>query len=54
MYFDAELQREIAEGLLKRMVPEGLVVLGKHESWPADVPGVVEVESGLRIYRKER
>lgn len=54
MYFDAQLQREIAQGLLERTVPEGLLVLGKHESWPADVPGVVEVESGLRIYRKVR
>jgi len=52
MYFDTQLQCEIAERLLERTVPEGLVVLGKHESWPADVHGVVEVESGLRIYRR--
>ncbi len=52
MYFAADLQTEIALGIRERVVPEGYVVLGKHESWPADVPGLIEIERGLRIYRR--
>lgn len=51
-YFDETLQRQIAEGLLERTVPRGLIVLGKRESWPEEVAGVLEVRSGLPIYRK--
>jgi len=51
-YFDAPLQREIAERLLTRTTPNGLIVLGKHESWPEGVPGLVEAKPGLRVYRK--
>lgn len=51
-YFDEELQQRIAQGLLERTAPRGLIVLGKRESWPDEVPGVIEVRSGLPIYRK--
>lgn len=51
-YFDAPLQREIAERLLERLVPRGFVVLGKRESWPPDVTGLVEARPPLRIYQK--
>lgn len=51
-YFDAELQREIARGLLGRIVRDGYLALGKHESWPADVPGLDEARRGLRVYRR--
>ena len=51
-YFDAPLQHRIAERLLQRTVSQGFVVLGKHESWPLDVPGIAEVQAGLRVYRK--
>jgi len=50
-YFDAPLQRRIAQQLLERTVPGGFIVLGKHESWPPEVPGVTELHSGLPIYR---
>ena len=50
-YFDRPLQLEIAGRLLERTIPNGLVALGKHESWPAEVPGLVEVRPGLRVYR---
>ena len=53
-YFDDELQRRIARGLLERTVPKGLLVLGKRESWPEEVAGVVEVRPALRIYRVVR
>jgi chemotaxis protein methyltransferase CheR len=51
-YFDAELQREIAKGLLRRIAPDGYVALGKHESWPADVSGLDEACRGLPVYRR--
>lgn len=53
-YFDQPLQVEVAERLLARMIPDGFVALGKHESWPPEVPGLVEVRPGLRIYRVSR
>jgi chemotaxis protein methyltransferase CheR len=51
-YFDPQLQHAIAEGLLRRIAPNGYVAIGKHESWPTDVPGLAEVRPGLRIYQK--
>ncbi|MDH3201120.1 MAG: chemotaxis protein CheR [Myxococcales bacterium] len=51
-YFDARLQHQIAERLLTRIIPNGFIALGKHESWPEDVPGLVEAKPGLRVYRK--
>lgn len=53
-YFDGPLQREVAEGLLSRTVRNGFVALGKHESWPADVSGLVETQPGLRVYGDRR
>ena len=51
-YFAPSLQSEVAEGLLARTAPNGFLVLGKHESWPQDVRGVVEERPGLRVYRR--
>jgi chemotaxis protein methyltransferase CheR len=51
-YFEPQLQRRIARQLLERTLPRGLIVLGKHESWPDGVPGVSEVDPGLRVYQK--
>jgi chemotaxis protein methyltransferase CheR len=50
-YFDRPLQLEVAERLLARAIPGGLIALGKHESWPSDVPALFEVRPGLRVYR---
>lgn len=54
IYFDLALQREVAGRLLKRTAPGGLVALGKRESWPAEVPGLTEVQPALRVYRATR
>ena len=51
-YFDASLQRELATRLRHRIAPGGFVVLGKHERWPVDVSGLVEVRPGLRVYER--
>jgi chemotaxis protein methyltransferase CheR len=53
-YFDTALQRDIATGLLRRIARDGYLVLGKHESWPAEVPGLEEARRGLRVYRRSR
>lgn len=53
MYFAANLQREVARKIRSRLAPGGYVVLGKHESWPTDVPGLMEIKRGLRIYRAD-
>jgi chemotaxis protein methyltransferase CheR len=51
-YFDAGLQREIAKGFLRRIARDGYLALGKHESWPADLPGMDEARRGLPVYRR--
>ena len=50
-YFAEPLQRQVATRLLSRTLPGGFVALGKHETWPRSVPGVVETQRGLRVYR---
>jgi chemotaxis protein methyltransferase CheR len=52
-YFEEHVQRTVATQLHGRVAPRGMVVLGKHESWPTDAPRVSELKEGLRIYRLE-
>ena len=49
-YFAKEVQQRLAAQLYERLAPGGFVVLGKHESWPAEAPLVTETQRGLRIY----
>jgi chemotaxis methyl-accepting protein methylase len=53
-YFDQDVQREVATQLYDRVVPGGMLVLGKHESWPTDAPRVTEMKQGLRAYCAEK
>ena len=53
-YFEENVQRRVATQLCDRVAPRGMVVLGKHESWPTDAPRVAEMKEGLRIYRVEK
>lgn len=53
-YFDQGVQRKVATQLYDRVVPGGMLVLGKHESWPTDAPCVAEMKEGLRIYCAEK
>lgn len=46
-YFDAPLQRTIAERLVARLLPDAFVVLGKHESWPPTAPTLTEVHPSI-------
>jgi chemotaxis protein methyltransferase CheR len=49
-YFEESLQRDIAAAIRSRLLPGGVLVLGKHEQLPADTVGFVELASALRIY----
>jgi chemotaxis protein methyltransferase CheR len=40
-YFDEPLQRAVADRIVLRLRPGGLLVLGSHERLPDGVPGVV-------------
>jgi chemotaxis protein methyltransferase CheR len=49
-YFEEKLQREIAVAIHQRLIPEGVLVLGRHEALPAGVSGFTEPEPSLPIY----
>jgi len=51
-YFEENLQREIATAIHDRLVPGGVLVLGKQETLPQGAVGFVELAPQLRIYRK--
>jgi chemotaxis protein methyltransferase CheR len=50
-YFAPALQEETARGLVARLVPGGLLLLGIHESLPAGTEGVSQ-EGHLPIFRR--
>lgn len=50
-YFDESLQRRVALRLASELQPGGALVVGKHESLPGDLPGMVPYGSSLSIYR---
>jgi chemotaxis protein methyltransferase CheR len=52
-YFEPRLEETIAARLLARTIPGGYIALGKHESWPEQVPGLTEAQPRLRIYRRD-
>ena len=52
-YFEPILQQEILQGLLYRLVPEGILVIGKKESLPLEeAPQLIKLSS-LGIYQKQ-
>jgi len=51
-YFEENLQCEIAIAIHDRLVPGGVLVLGKQEMLPRGAVGFVELAPHLRIYRK--
>jgi len=50
-YFAEPLQRQIAAAIRSRLMPGGVLLLGKHESLPTGTPGFAELAPGLRILR---
>ena len=51
-YFEPILQQEILQGILHRLVPEGILVIGKQESLPLDGKCQLIKLSSLGIYQK--
>jgi len=51
-YFEENLQSEIARAIYDRLVPGGVLVLGKRERLPKAAGGLVELAPHLRIYSK--
>lgn len=49
-YFDPELQQELGSEIVKRLVPQGVLVLGKHEVLPSEL-GIEAFDSDHRLYR---
>lgn len=52
-YFAPELQRQVLAELAARLLPGGLLVLGKGEALPEELPGFVLAPCGWPVYRKE-
>jgi len=53
-YFDADLQQEILERIHDRLLPEGALVIGMHETIPGKAPDFVPWFPNMKIYRKKR
>lgn len=50
MYFEDALQAEVTGSLQERIVPGGVLVLGRHEVLPAGAVGFQEIEHNLHVY----
>jgi chemotaxis protein methyltransferase CheR len=51
-YFDESVQRQVLARLRDRLMPGGVLVIGSHESLPAEPLGFVARESRLGIYER--
>ncbi|MEJ2007316.1 MAG: CheR family methyltransferase [Acidobacteriota bacterium] len=49
-YFDDALQAGISKALQERIVPRGVMVLGRHEALPAGTVGFREIARNLHVY----
>ena len=49
-YFDTALQRSVLKGLLERLTPQGLLLIGIHEALPEEA-GVVASDRTPGLYR---
>ncbi|MDH3215013.1 MAG: chemotaxis protein CheR [Candidatus Krumholzibacteria bacterium] len=52
-YFDEELQMEILNKILCRLLPDGILAVGIHESLPQGASGLSPFGSGPAIYKKD-
>ena len=50
-YFAEPLQRQVLERLTEHLLPEGYLVIGKHETIPAGTPGLEPSSSGTVFIR---
>lgn len=50
-YFDEDLQRQILKQIVQRVVPDGILVIGKQEPLPVGTTGVLPYARNVGIYR---
>ncbi len=51
-YFDEPLQQQVLAALAERLLPGGYLVIGKHESLPANTTGLVPDPARLGFFRR--
>ncbi len=51
-YFAEALQSRLLKDLAKRLLPDGLLVLGAHETLPAGAAGFARADTALPVWRK--
>jgi chemotaxis protein methyltransferase CheR len=50
-YFAPPLQRQVLRKTLEHLLPQGYLVIGKHERLPEDLPQLVPVEGTRQIFQ---
>jgi len=53
-YFDEGLQQETLRSILAKLLPGGILVIGRRESLPAGTAGLMRVSDTTGIFRKEK
>jgi chemotaxis protein methyltransferase CheR len=53
-YYDLNLQRKLFQRLIKKLLPGGILILGKNESLPGDYPELVQNNQCKLLYHKVR
>jgi chemotaxis protein methyltransferase CheR len=51
-YFAVPLQRKVLASMLKRLSPQGYLVIGTHEHLPGDIPELAALDSAPQIFQK--
>jgi chemotaxis protein methyltransferase CheR len=51
-YFAEALQRKVLVGMLKRLRPQGYLVIGTHEQLPGDIPELAALQGAPQIFQK--
>ena len=50
-YFAPPLQRKVLREMLEHILPQGYLVIGKHERLPEDLPQLAPVEGTRQIFQ---
>ncbi|MEW5848192.1 MAG: CheR family methyltransferase [Myxococcota bacterium] len=53
-YLDEREQVRVLSEVLARLRPDGVLVIGREESLPRELTGLVETVPGLRVYRRDQ
>lgn len=53
-YYDLNLQKELVQRIIKKLLPGGILILGKNESLPGDYPELVQNNQCKLVYHKVR